>query len=317
MRIPNWRVVAGPFFLAVIMAACAAPTDVPSEPTLVATLAQPTAAPGLATVTAGPPPTETLAPEAEATAFAQAVLAGSPERVETSTAPDGVASAELWTAPCATVPGFEHYGPVGFSEIRWLASADAQPVTVVRQILVCQGLGAAGLRVLQWSPDSRYVFYTDAAQGSPDGGGCPWFGRVLRWSTADGATTSLGNGATSPDGRQVAGVDGADVTIWSWSTTEVVRVATLEPTWSVSAIGWAPDGERVLFVQSDNACAIGGSSVIGVVDVAAATARELLRTQDPALLTFRFESIDEMTFYGTSPDAHRFRLTQDALEPLP
>ena len=317
MFIPTWRVGVGPVVLAVMVTACAGQTDVVSDPTLIPTLPQPTVAVVAPTITVGPPPTETLAPEAEATAFAQAVLGGTPERVETSTAPDGVATAELWTAPCATVPGFEPYGPVGFSEIRWLASADAAPVTVVRQIRVCQGLGAAGLRVLQWSPDSRYVFYTDAAQGTPDGGGCPWFGRVLRWSTADGTTTSLGNGATSPDGQRVAGVDGADVTIWSWSTTAVSRVATLEPTWSVSAIGWAPDGERVLFVQSDNACAIGGSSVIGVVDVAAGTARELLRTRDPALLTFRFESIDEMTFYGTSPDAHRFRLTEDALVPLP
>ncbi len=317
MHIPTWRVVAGPVALAALLAACAAQTDVSSDPTLVPTLSQPTAAVVSPTITVGPPPTDTLAPEAEATAFAQAVLGGTPERVETSIAPDGVAMAELWTAPCTTVPGFEHYGPVGYSEIRWLASTGTAPVVVVRQILVCQGLGAAGLRVLQWSPDSRYVFYTDAAQGSPDGGGCPWFGRVLRWSTADGTTTSLGNGATSPDGQRVVGVDGADVTIWSWGNTEVVRVATLEPAWSVSAIGWAPDGERVLFVQSDNACAIGGSSVIGMVDLAAGTARELLRTRDPALLTFRFESIDEMTFYGTSPDAHRFRLTADALVPLP
>lgn len=301
--------------LAWLAAACTTPTSEPPAPTLAPTLAPPTLL--AATATPAVPPTPTLAPEAEATAFAAAVVSAPATRVETAPAPDGVASAELWSADCATVGGFEHYGPVGYAEIRWLASPDSAPVLVARQILVCEGLGAGGLRVLQWSPDSLYLFFTDAAQGSPDGAGCPWFGRVLRWAVADGSTTTLGNGATSPDGRWVAGVTGPELTVWSWTSTDVKRAPVLEPGWPVSAIGWAPDGERVLFVQSESACGLGGSSVVGLYRVADGTVSELLRTQDPALLTFRFESVEDMTFYGASPDAHRYRLIGDQLLPAP
>jgi hypothetical protein len=299
--------------LALALSGCTSPTQTPGLPTLAPTLAQPTAS----LSTPDPAPTEALAPEAEATAFAAAVLVATPEQVESSAAPDGLASAELWTAPCETVAGFESYGPVGYHEIRWRGSPNSTPELVARQIVICQGLGAGGLRVVQWSADSRYLFYTDAAQGTPDGAGCPWFGRVLRWDTTDRTSTSLGNGATSPDGNWVAGVTGGEVTIWSWNSDEVKRSPVIEPNWPVSAIGWAPDGRRVLFVQSDNSCGLSGSSVIGLLDSQTGAVTELLRTQDPALLNFRFESVDELTFYGTSPDPHRFRLVGDDLVALP
>ncbi len=298
--------------LGLAAASCNTVTDTPALPTVAPTLAEPTDVPA----TPAAAPTNTLEPAIEATAFAAAVLSAPPELVETSAAPDGKASAELWTAACGVVPGFEAYGPVGHDEIRWRATSDAEPILIAQQIRVCQGLGAFGLRVLQWSADSRYVFYTDAAQGSPDGGGCPWFGRVLRWDTVERAAVSLGNGATSPDGNWVAGVDRTDITIWSWNSDTVKRGAVLQNGWPISAIGWAPDGKRVLFVQSEGNCGIGGASVIGLFNVETNQVKELLRTQDPALLTFRFESIDELTFFGTSPDPHRFRLTEDSLVAL-
>lgn len=299
--------------LCLAAASCTVVTGTPPIPTLAPTLAEPTSAPATPAVA----PTNTLEPAIEATAFAAAVLSTPPELVEASTAPDGKASAELWTAACGTMQGFEAYGPVGHDEIRWRATSDAEPILIAQQIRVCQGLGAFGLRVLQWSADSRYLFYTDAAQGSPDGGGCPWFGRVLRWDTVERTPVSLGNGATSPDGNWVAGVDGTDITIWSWNSDTVTRGAVLQTGWPISAIGWAPDGKRVLFVQSEGNCGIGGSSVIGLFNVDTQQVTELLRTQDPALLTFRFESVDELTFFGTSPDPHRFRLTDDTLVALP
>lgn len=302
-----------PLCLCLAVAACNTVTETPSPATLAPTLAQPTSVPA----TPAAAPTNTLEPAIEATAFAVAVLSARPELIETSTAPDGSASAELWTAPCGTVAGFEAYGPVGHDEIRWRPDSASDPILVAQQIRVCQGLGAFGLRVLQWSADSRYLFYTDAAQGSPDGGGCTWFGRVLRWDTLERAAVSLGNGATSPDGNWVAGVDGADLTIWSWNSDTVKRAAVLQKGWPISAIGWAPDGQRVLFVQSEASCGMGGASVIGLFNVDTGQVTELLRTQDPALLTFRFESVDELTFFGTSPDPHRYRLTNDSLVALP
>ncbi len=300
--------------VALVLSGCGVMPTADPAPTLVSTLAPPTT-PIL--VTPATAPTATLGPEAEATAFAQAVLAAKPALVESSPAPDGIAAAELWSATCHIAAGFDAYGPVGYDEIRYRATPEGEPVVAARQIRVCQGLGAFGLRVLQWSPDGRYVFFTDAAQGSPDGGGCPWFGTVRRWSVDDQSTTTLGNGATSPDGDFVAGIAEGHVIVWSWSDTAVVRAAVIEPNWPVSAIGWAPSGDRVLFVQSEAACTVGGSSVIGMLTVSDVAVVELLRTREPTLLTFRFESLDELTFYGTSPDAHRFRLVGESLVAIP
>jgi len=315
----TWRMMirrGAALLLALNLVACATSQVTAPAPTLVATLPPPTRSAN----TLAPPAasTPTMAPEAEATALAEAAVASvAPELIETSPAPDGLASAELWRAPCALVSGFEVYGPIGYDEIRWVASPGSDPVVVDRQVWACQGLGAIGLRVLRWSPDSAWLFYTDTAQGSPDGAGCPWFGRVLRWSSTEPQATILGNGATSPDSAWVAGANAGMLEVWSWASGDVRRTALLEPEWPVSAIGWAPAGDRVLFIQSDGACSLGGSSVIGVLDVEAGVVVELLRTADPVLLTFRFESLDEITFYGASPDPVRYRLVTDQLIRMP
>ena len=48
-------------------------------------------------------------------------------------------------------------------------TAGSEPVVIYEQITYCgQRLGAEGVGFLNWSPDSRYLYYTNGLRGAPE-----------------------------------------------------------------------------------------------------------------------------------------------------
>jgi hypothetical protein len=198
-----------------------------------------------------------LAEQATATAAVAALPTLSPASlVETSVSPAGNGQAELWRAPCIELPGVTDR--LGYDELRW-ESADGERQLIVRQVIACGGLGAAGLRVVQFAPDGQSLYYTDAAEGAPDGAGCGWTATLWRWSIATGERQALLSGATAPDGEQVAGAAGNRLMVWRWRDGQVLLDLKPVPDgWQITAAGWSPLGDRLLVIANDSACTFGG-----------------------------------------------------------
>jgi hypothetical protein len=255
--------------------------------------------------------------QATATAAVAALPTLSPASlVETSVSPAGNGRAELWRAPCIELPGMS--GRLGYDELRW-EGADGERQLIVRQVIACGGLGAAGLRVVQFAPDGQGLYYTDAAEGAPNGGRCGWAAPLWRWSIATGERKALLSSATAPDGEQVAGAAGNRLMVWRWRDGQVVLDLNPVPDgWQITAAGWSPQGDRLLVIANDSACTFGGESVVLVIDPVGGATRAALRSTDPFYLTARFETPDQVTVFGIDNQPTRFRLrADDQLQAVP
>lgn len=297
-----------------------APVPVSEVPTRVAPLPTPALATG--TVTAAPtvtpdPTALALADQATATAAVAALPTLSPaSRVETSVSPAGNGQAELWRAPCIALPGVADR--LGYDELRWIPT-DGATQLIARQVIVCGGLGASGLRVVQFAPDGDSLYYTEAAQGAPDGLPCGWVGQLWRWSIAGGERQGLLPGATAPDGERVAGATANRLMVWRWSDGQVLMdLNPLPAEWQITAAGWSPRGDRLLIVANDSACIFGGESALLVIDAVDGATLSALRSTNPFYMTARFETPSEVTVFGIDNQASRFALgADDVLRLLP
>lgn len=126
-------------------------------------------------------------------------------------------------------------------------------------------MGAYGLQGFFWSDNSRYFYYTKARQGVPDGCGF-WERPYLVFDTQTLQTQWLGGGPLSPDKTPLAtwhytplGVTNSTVSILIWdlnrgeSARHIVDNDLIE-----GPIAWAPDGNALVFLETENYCPPGG-----------------------------------------------------------
>ena len=145
-----------------------------------------------------------------------------------------------------------------------LAGVDTEDGTLatLTEDLSLSGVGSLGAPQPTWSPDGRWVAYTSDKSGAPE---------IWLWSDVAGEAAGEGeqapadiqltrlaaraNGlAWSPDGRWIAfsGDRFGNMDIWKVSVPggEVHRL-TDDPLYE-GYPGWAPDGERLLYVRMDD-----------------------------------------------------------------
>lgn len=144
----------------------------------------------------------------------------------------------------------------------------AQPQVIADQLNDCQGLGAGGLGILHSSENSRYLYYTDAREGFPDGDPTGWLRPVYRFDTQDMSITPLGGGAfskwrtmlitqdpPSPDGSVAPRSH-------LYDTNEAEPLASYEVTGEVV---WMPDMSGVLIVEGDYL--VGDYAILHLIDL--------------------------------------------------
>jgi len=162
------------------------------------------------------------------------------------------------------------------------------------QLLSCGGLGAFGLEPLFWSPDSRFLYYTDAREGLPDGGCGYWERPVLRLDITDitnWKVENLGGGPLSPDGSMLATWQGMELVVWDIDNGEIGRAPASTPDLSVGPIAWSPDSQSLVYIQyAPNCLPVSGKSYLVRLDLPELSADILLESEAPSFGGVKWET---------------------------
>jgi hypothetical protein len=101
--------------------------------------------------------------------------------------PDGAWQADVLAYECTPVGDTD---TLAYEQLRLSPSGGGESTTVAAQVINCGGLGAYGFAPLEWSADGRYLYYTDAREGVPDGQG-DWSRTILRYDTLTGVIAQV------------------------------------------------------------------------------------------------------------------------------
>lgn len=264
-----------------------------------------------------PPATPTALVTERAVATATAVPPPALKRVAESASPDGASTAEVWAGACPTDAGSDATSRM---ELRLRHSGTER--LLIEQTLSCSGgLGAFGLDVLGWSEDGSYVYYTDAASGGPDGGGCPWWRTAYRHAVATGETIRFSDAARSPDGASAAFHSGAELAILDWATGAIAVIQAADPDGSLASIGWSPDGTRVAFLENSlPMCARDGTGTLTVWEPATGAVFRATIDSGPemadAAAWVTWETAERLTIERYSGEQDPYALTATGLQPV-
>jgi WD40 repeat protein len=234
--------------LAILAAACAGSPE--PTATLLPTAAQmvsPT--PALAaTATATAPLSE---PTPNATALIDSVVTHSaPQTLATLDSPDGQWRVEALRSDCTPIGGDQ----LAYEQLLLHTTGTGEARIVADQLLYCGGLGAFGLEPLYWSSDSRYLYYTPAREGQPDGGCVPWYRPIVRLDIRSGDREEVAEGTPSPDGTRTASALGQEWAIWGRDEPEILRFPAAVPGKFVGTLAWSPDGQSLAYLLRESFC---------------------------------------------------------------
>lgn len=183
------------------------------------------------------------------------------------------------------------------------------------QLQYCGGLGAAGLGGLYWSPNSHYFYYTNARVGVPDGCG-HWERPVIRFDLPNRQVEKLGGGPRSPDGTKLALWQGRDLVVWELNGTELGRIPAVIPEAELGPIVWAPNSQKLAYLQVAAFCPPAGFSYLVELDLAGLQPVVLLESDAPRFDRLAWDTVDQIRLFDDTGSAWRYTPTTTALEPL-
>ncbi len=210
-----------------------------------------------------------------------------PVVVETNSSPDNKWKVELVRYDCVDV-GAGDGVTNAYEQLFLIDLATEKKTMVADQFTYCEGIGAYGLKFVSWSADSRYLYYTEAAYGVPDGGGYGWYRPLSRYDLQSGETIALAWGPLTPDGVTMAYPDyqGQALYLWDMDRGEIARIpSSLSPSSplpKIYGIAWAADGKSLVFVEAECADCSGKASIV-FLDVASLN-RQVIYQVDSGML---------------------------------
>jgi hypothetical protein len=161
--------------------------------------------------TASPTPTPTSAstptPSIDTTSTAiisTLISTVQPVVLETVNSPDNHWQAKIEKFDCTKIVAGEWYENA-YEVLQITHLQDQHIFSAADQLRYCQGTGYYGLGGLKWSPNSHYLYFTNAREGVPEGEGkFGWQRSIFRFDTSTSKTEYLGDGPFSPDRNKLA-----------------------------------------------------------------------------------------------------------------
>lgn len=218
------------------------------------------------TPTYRPVPTATLTPMMPTATFdiiGTVVAANQSEALPPLLSPDGNWRAEVSLYPCASIGG---EGEFAYEQLTLIYLPNGSRTLADEQLQACGGLGAFGLKALFWSSNSRYLYYTNAREGVPDGCGY-WTPPYLRIDVTSMRSEMLGGGMLSPDRARLATWQGQELVLWDIDGGEIGRVSVLFPDLESGPLAWSPDGQALVYLQVETFCPLAGVSNLVLLEL--------------------------------------------------
>ena len=262
-----------------------------------------------------PTPTPTqrpTAPTPEPDYVATITSVEEPITLSTTESPDGNWRTEVIRYECV---GAE-FEEKAYEELVLVDLHTGARETVDSQLQYCGGLGAAGLAGLFWSPSNRYFYYTDAADGSPEGCGY-WSPPYWYLDVSNRRVGEIGGGARSPDGRKIAawqarelaGVDQwsdqwtVDMVIWDIDHGELMRFPAELPGAYLGMIAWSPTSTDLAYLRVTWACTPPGRFLVARVDLTQRNQTLLLSADEPSIDHLEWTNAGQLLLTDTDANA--------------
>jgi hypothetical protein len=255
-----------------------------------------------------PTSTQTTMPtsnwQATYVAMKGAVMTATPAVLsEIHISPDGMWQVELIQFGCVNI-GADEGVKNSYEQLRLVNIKDGTEMLITDQLQYCGGLGAAGLGFVYWSPNSRYLYYTESAYGVPDGGGMAWYRSLFRYDVINGATIDLRWGPLSPDGVTMAFPDQKELVLFlsNLDTGEIARIPAylLTPSqlWpGIYDITWSADGKSIVYIEAENSEGGRGKSWIIQLNVASLDRKVIYEAEDIQLCCLIWINSSRIQFY--------------------
>ena len=249
-----------------------------------------------------------------ATAIVQAVVSAVPPRVHASMlSPDRNWRAEIIVHDCVKVT---EEGPNAYEQLKLIRVSDGTQTVMDTQLQYCGGAGAYGLGGLHWSPNSRYLYYTDAREGSPDGLCWYWERPIYRLDVLTQETEFIGGGPVSPDQTKVAMWRDGELVIWDLDQGQLARIPAEISHAKRGPIAWSPDSQSLVYLQTASDCFPFGKAYVIRFDVSRGEQSLILESDMPSFIQVSWEAADQINLSDEQNNSWTYNLITHQLEPL-
>jgi hypothetical protein len=203
-------------------------------------------------------------------------------------------------------------------EILKLIRIDDQKETIVeRDLYNCGGVGAYGLAGLFWSSNNQYFYFTDAAKSAPDGLCGYWAHPIKRANAENGKVEFLDGGPLSPDKTKLAFWRDSEIVIWSLNKGELAHIPGLVPKAFNNEIAWSPDGQSLVYLQTELECFPFGKSYVARLDLAGMKQNLLLESETPSFNWLTWDAPQRISLVDDKGTKWRYNLVSQELRPVP
>lgn len=266
-------------------------------------------------------PTSTPDINATVTAIINAVMTISAPRLLASySSPDNQWRVEIIIYDCVHIEGLDpgFFADIhAYEQLKLVDVRSGATQVLDNQYQSCGGLGAFGLEGRFWSSNSQYFYYTDAREGVPDGLCGYWERSFLRLDITNRSTEFLGMGTLSPDRTKLATWQNSDLVVWSLDEGQMARSPALAPAATQGPIIWSPDGEALIYLQTDDNCFPFGKSYVVRLDLPELKPELLIGSTDPTFTSVTWDAPSQIKLSDKDGKVWNYDFVTKDLQPVP
>jgi hypothetical protein len=240
-----------------------------------------------------------------------------PESIETRLSPDEKWRAEVINFACTEV---SEGTQIALDLLRLVRTGSGSEQTVDLQIQYCGGLGAFGLGGLSWSENSRYLFYTTAREGVPDGGCSPWYPPLIRYDTLMNLKQALGSSLRSPDGKLVASFSEGYLQVFDPNEEAGWGFPLAEGDQWYRVIAWAEDSRSLVYLINETPVCLPtptDRSYVVLVDLDQRSGRRLIDSGPPSFGNVRWDTLEYLLLNDENGQEWRYTFATRELVKVP
>lgn len=249
------------------------------------------------------------------------VLAASPAEIkESSNSPDGRWQAEVIRYECVLTSEDQE---TAYEVLRLGDRNTGKEQDIAEQIQNCGGVGAAGLGQISWSQNSRFLYFSTAAEGVPDGFCGNWQRPLTAYNMTNGEVFNLAQGPLAPNQQVMAFWQinlerkEAYIVIWDLENGEISRFPAVEPAWYDGPIVWSPNGTMLAYIETQDYCVPWGETVIALIDIARGKETILVKSEDPSFVGLQWIQPESISILDDNDQTWMFDLSLGELTQQP